>query len=114
MPGMAIQQLVSAESGWRAVFAEPDGSESMSRIVGWAVQGGAVVGLIVDPAAPARIVAAAEASSPSGGKFNRYRYVAEKPAPAAPAGAPGAEGEEPPAPEDAAKQLVKSVIKRRR
>jgi hypothetical protein len=108
---MAIQHLVSAESGWRAVFAEPDGSESMSRVVGWAVQGEAVVGLIVDPGAPSRIVAAAEASSPSGGKFSRYRYVAEKPAPAA---APGAESEQPPAPEDAAKQLVKSVIKRRR
>ena len=110
MPGMAIEQLVSAESGWRAVFAEPDGSESMSRIVGWAVRDGSVVGLIVDPAAPSKVVPAADASSPSGGKFARYRYVAEKPAAAA-AAAPGEGDKEP---EDAAKQLVKSVIKRRR
>jgi hypothetical protein len=107
---VAIQQLVSAETGWRAVFAEPDGSESLSRILGWAVHGEDVVGLIVDPAAPARIVPAPDSSSPSGGKFNRYRYVPEKPAPPAAA----AKEQEEPAPEDAAKQLVKSVIKRRR
>jgi len=111
---MAIEQLVSAESGWRAVFAEPDGSESLSRILGWAVRGDEVVGLIVDPAAPARIVSAAEAGSPSGGKFLRYRYVVEKPAPAPAAPAPAEDAEKTPAPEDAAKQLVKSVIKRRR
>jgi len=74
---------------------------------------GAIVGLIVDPAAPAQIVPAAEASSPSGGKFNRYRYVPEKPAPA-PAPAKAGEEGKTPDPEDAAKQLVKSVIKRRR
>ena len=56
MPRMAIKQLAGAESGWRAVFAEPDGSESLSRIVGWAVDGDEVVGLIVDPGAPAKIV----------------------------------------------------------
>jgi len=112
---VAIQQLVSAESGWRAVFAEPDGSESVSRILGWAVHGEDVVGLIVDPAAPARIVPASDSSSPSGGRFNRYRYVPEKPAPPAAAAAPpAAKEQEEPAPEDAAKQLVKSVIKRRR
>ena len=109
---MAIKQLAAAESGWRAVFAEPDGSESLSRIVGWAVDGDEVVGLIVDPAAPAKIVPAAGASSPSGGRFNRYRFVPEKAAAAAPAKA--AEDEKTPEPEDAAKQLVKSVIKRRR
>jgi xylitol oxidase len=113
IPGVAIQQLVSAETGWRAVFAEPDGSESLSRVVAWAAQGDAIVGLIVDPAAPAQIVPAAEASSPSGGKFNRYRYVPEKPAPAAASAKAGEEGKAPD-PEDAAKQLVKSVIKRRR
>ena len=110
---MAIEQLVSAESGWRAVFAEPDGSESLSRILGWAVHEEDVVGLIVDPAAPARIVPAPDSSSPSGGKFNRYRYVPEKPAPPAAAPAAAKEQEEP-APEDAAKQLVKSIITRRR
>jgi hypothetical protein len=113
---MPIAQLVSAESGWRAVFAEPDGSESLSRVVAWAARGDAVVGLIVDPAAPATIVPAAEASSPSGGKFNRYRYVPEQQPAPAPAAAAAKTGEEDktPEPEDAAKQLVKSVIKRRR
>ena len=110
---MAIKQLTAAESGWRAVFAEPDGSESLSRIVGWAVDGDEVVGLIVDPGAPAKIVPAAGASSPSGGKFNRYRFVPEKPAAAA-TPAKAAADEKTPEPEDAAKQLVKSVIKRRR
>lgn len=110
---MAIEQLVAAESGWRAVFAEPDGSESLSRIVAWAASGEEVVGLIVDPATPARIVPAPEAGSPSGGKFNRYRYVPEK-APAAAPPAKAGDEEKTPEPEDAAKQLVKSVIKRRR
>src|SRR6059058_6386107 len=96
MPVMAIKQLASADSGWRAVFAEPDGSESLSRIVGWAVDGDEVVGLIVDPAAPAKIVPAAGASSPSGGRFNRYRFVPEK---AAAAPAKAAEDEKTPEPE---------------
>jgi hypothetical protein len=116
---MPIKNLVSADSAWRAVFAEPDGSESLSRIVAWSLNGDEVVGMIVDPAAPARIVPAADAGSPSGGKFNRYRYVPEKPAaPAAPAPtttpAAAPEDENSPTTEDAAKQLVKSVIKRRR
>ena len=110
---MPIKQLAATESGWRAVFAEPDGSESLSRIVGWAVDGDEVVGLIVDPGAPAKIVPAPGASSPSGGRFNRYRFVPEKPA-VAPAQAAAKDDEKTPEPEDAAKQLVKSVIKRRR
>ena len=36
---MRIAQLVPAEPGWKAVFKEPDGSESLSRIVGWSITG---------------------------------------------------------------------------
>jgi hypothetical protein len=98
-----IDQLVSAESGWKAVFKEPDGSESISRVLGWAVVGGDdVVGVIVDPAQPARILPATEAVSPGGGSFARYRYVAPEPPPAAPALA------------QQATELGKSVLKRRR
>jgi hypothetical protein len=100
-----IDQLVSAEPGWRAVFKEPDGSESVSRVLGWAIVGGAdgqeLVGVIVDPAQPARIVAATEAVSPGGGSFARYRYVAPEPPP-------------PSAPAQQATELAKSVLKRRR
>src|SRR5258708_10388613 len=101
---MRIEHLVSAETGWRAVFAEPDGSESLSRILGWAIRGEDVVGLIVDPAAPSQIVSATEAASPEGGSFARYRYVPpplpELPAPPPPA--PPLEKQD-----DAAEKLVK-------
>jgi hypothetical protein len=34
-----IAHVLSSEPGWKAVFEEPDGSESQSRILGWAVVG---------------------------------------------------------------------------
>ena len=109
---MRIEQLVSAESGWRAVFKEPDGGESLSRILGWAILGSGdeleLAGVIVDPSEPSRIVPASEAVAPAGGSFSRYRYVPPEPLPAA-APAPVA-----PAPEDTAEQLTKSFLKRRR
>jgi hypothetical protein len=99
-----IDQLVSAEPGWRAVFKEPDGSESVSRVLGWAVVGGSdeqqLVGVIVDPAQPSRILPATETVSPGGGSFARYRYAAPEPPP--------------PAPAQQATELAKSVLKRRR
>ena len=111
---MRIEQLVTAETGWRAVFKEPDGSESVSRILGWAVTGDGdettVVGVIVDPAAPSQIVGAVDAVSPAGGSFSRYRYVAPEPivVPAPP----------PPPPEpkqdDTAEQLAKGFLKRKK
>ena len=107
---MEIEQLVPAESGWRAVFKEPDGSESMSRILGWAVADDAVVGLIVDPAEPSRIIAAAGAASPGGGTFARYRYVPPEPPPPP----PPPKSEEPPEPEEAATQLAKGILRRRK
>ena len=119
---MRIEQLVAAESGWKAVFKEPDGAETMSRILGWAVadDGEELVGVIVDPAEPSRIVPAAGTASPGGGTFSRYRFVPPEPppppppppAPAAPA--PAAPEEKTPEPQEAAQQLAKSLLKRRR
>lgn len=108
---MRVEQLTSAEPGWKAVFKEPDGSESMSRILGWAVlagEEGEVAGMIVDPDEPSRIVPASSATSPGGGSFARYRFV--QPEPIVVAAPPPA-----PAPaKDSPEQLAKSLLKRRR
>jgi hypothetical protein len=101
-----VDQLVAAEHGWKAVFKEPDGAETVSRILGWAVADGGdeLVGVIVDPGEPSRIIPAAGAASPGGGTFTRYRFVPPEPPPPPP----------PPAPAEAATQLAKGVLKRRR
>lgn len=113
-----IEQLVSAESGWKAVFKEPEGEESTSRIVGWAVTGSgdetSVVGVIVDPSEPSRLVVASEAVSPDGGSFSRYRYVAPPPPPPPPPPPAAPAAKEEPTPQDSAQQLAKSLLKRRR
>ena len=113
---MRIEQLVPAEPGWKAVFKEPDGGESLSRILGWAALAGQsgnqdeieLVGIIVDPGEPSRIVSAVAAVSPGGGSFARYRYVTPEPtiavAPAPPAPTSG----------DTAEKLAKSFLKRGR
>ena len=113
---MQIEQLIPAETGWKAVFAEPDGVESISRILGWAVRqgddGGELVGLIVDPGQPSQIVAAVEASSPDGGTFSRYRFVAPDPLSVKVEAPPP-----PPAPEESestAEQVAKGLLKRRK
>jgi hypothetical protein len=111
-----IRHIVPAEVGWKAVFKEPDGSESMSRILGWAIADDGsddtdVFGVVVDPAAPSRIVSAADAVPPAGGEFSRYRFVAPEPlvipAPATPP-------PETAAPEDTTEQFAKGLLKRRR
>jgi hypothetical protein len=75
---MEIQHLVPAESGWNAVFEEPTEEVTRSRIVCWAVakSGSAVevVGMIVDPAEPSKVIPAPGSSSPGGGAFSRYRF----------------------------------------
>jgi len=113
---VGIKQLVSAESGWRAVFKEPDGGESLSRVLGWAIVGGAkdveLVGVIVDPADPARIVTAAEAKSPAGGSFARYRYVPSEPLTVKVEAPPPAEKKEAETP--TAEQFARTVLKRRK
>lgn len=106
---MGIAQLTPAEAGWKAVFFEPDGGESVSRVLAWAVADDDVVGVVVDPSDPSRIVAAPEATSPDGGSFGRYRFVppqpvvVQMPAPQAPA------PEEP----QSAEKMAKSFIKRK-
>ena len=111
---MQIEQLVATESGWRAVFKEPDGHESLSRVLAWGVVGGddgaELVGMIVDPGEPSRIVAAAGSVSPGGGSFARYRYMAPEPPAAAPAALPAPAA---PAEHDTA-ELAKKFLKRRR
>jgi len=113
---MQIRQLVPAEPGWKAVFKEPDGGESHSRILAWAVTDGGeddgagetgLVGMIVDPASPARIVRAPDAAPASGGTFSRYRYVAPAPL-VVPAQAPA------PGSDDTAERLAKGLLKRKR
>ena len=111
---MRIEQLVPAEAGWKAVFKEPDGSESLSRVLCWASLAGdaesELVGMIVDPADPSRVVSASAAASPGGGAFARYRYIAPEPTiTVAPAPAPAA-----PATQDTAEKLAKSFLKRGR
>jgi hypothetical protein len=108
-----IAHLLSSEPGWKAVFEEPDGSESQSRILGWAVvdtgEKSELVGVIVDPVDPSRIIPAVEAASPDGGTFLRYRFVPPEPPPApAPPLAP-----EPPAQEDTAEKVARSLLRRR-
>jgi hypothetical protein len=111
---MSFQQLAPAESGWKAVFSEPDGTESISRILAWAIgadKEAEITGVIVDPDDPSRIVAAASATSPGGGTFLRYRYVAPEPivvtVPPVPTPVSAKD-------DDSPEQLAKSLLKRRR
>jgi len=110
-----IDQLVPAESGWKAVFTETDGGESQSRILGWAVAGGDdehdLVGVVVDPSDPSRIVPAPEAVSPEGGEFTRYRFVAPPPIVLQPPPPPPAAEEKT---ESTTEQVAKSLLKRKR
>lgn len=109
---MRIDQLVPAESGWKAVFTEPDGGETMSRVLGWAAIGNGdeveLAGIIVDPGEPSRIVSAVGAVSPGGGSFARYRYVPPEPMKIV------LPEPKPAASEDTAEQLAKGLLKRRR
>ena len=112
---MRIEQLVSAESGWKAVFKEPDEGESLSRILGWAIVGSGdkreLVGVIIDPSEPSRIIPAVGAVSPAGGSFARYRYVIPEPVIVA---APTTPAPQAPAADDTTQQLAKGFLKRGR
>jgi hypothetical protein len=109
---MRLDQFVPAEPGWKAVFKEPDGGESLSRILGWAAIGSQdepeLVGIIVDPGEPSRIVSAVAAVSPGGGGFARYRYLPPEPTIAVTAAPPAA------ASDNTAEKLAKSFLKRGR
>ena len=69
---MDVRQLASAHPEWRAVFDD----ESLVRIAAWAVvvedDEQRVVGIIVDPNDPSRMIPAPEAVTPEGSVFVRY------------------------------------------
>jgi hypothetical protein len=78
-----ILSLVPAEPGWRALYRgeyEDDGESA--RVVAWALvdEGDGdrqVVGLVVDPADPTRIVPAPEGVSALAPAFDRYGFKAD-------------------------------------
>ena len=69
---MDIRHLASAHPEWRAVFDD----ESLVRVAAWAVVAEGddqrVVGIIVDPSDPSRMIAAPDAVTPEGSTFVRY------------------------------------------
>jgi hypothetical protein len=75
-----ISSLVSAEPGWRALFADGNGAETgRSRVIAWASheQDGVVriVGIIADPNDPKSLVPADRIVDEDGGSLSRYGFV---------------------------------------
>jgi hypothetical protein len=75
-----ITSLVSAEPGWRALFADGDGVETgRSRVIAWASheQDGVIriVGIIADPNDPRSLVPADRVVDEDGGTLSRYGFV---------------------------------------
>lgn len=79
MPGTLLS-LVPAETGWRALYSgEYEEDAESARIVAWALVedadgGRSVVGLVVDPTDPTRIVPAPDAASVVAPEFDRYGF----------------------------------------
>lgn len=75
-----IVSLVPAEPGWRAFYSgDYDEPGETARIVAWALIEGAngtrsIVGLVIAPDDPTRIVAAPEATSAHAPTFDRYGF----------------------------------------
>jgi hypothetical protein len=71
--------MIPAESGWKALFGVGGEEVGRSRVVGWAglerEAGSEIVGVIVDPNDPTKLVAASDATDPSGGKLIRYGFA---------------------------------------
>jgi hypothetical protein len=69
---MDVRHLASAHPEWRAVFDD----ESLVRVAAWAVvvegDDQQVVGMVVDPNDPSRLIPAPEAVTPEGSVFVRY------------------------------------------
>lgn len=76
-----IKSLIPAAEGWRALFGHGSAAQR-SRIIGWAVisgtEGDEIVGMVIDPNDPAKIIPAAQAVDPETGSFTRYGYAAAK------------------------------------
>jgi hypothetical protein len=70
--------MIAAEPGWKALFGADGEEVGRSRVVGWAglERGGGVeiVGVIVDPNDPTRLVPAGDVTDPAGGKLIRYGF----------------------------------------
>jgi hypothetical protein len=75
-----IVSLVPAEPGWQALYeGELEEDTESARVVAWALvedEEGAqrVVGLVVDPAEPTRIVFASDGASELAPEFARYGF----------------------------------------
>ena len=76
-----IVSLVSAEPGWRALYRgdEYDAEGESARDVAWALVEGAdgsrrIVGMVIDPNDPTRIVEAPEGTSALSPEFDRYGF----------------------------------------
>jgi hypothetical protein len=75
-----IVSLVPAEPGWRAVYgAEFAEDRELARVVAWALVESdegerRIVGMVIDPNDPTRVVPAPEAASPVAGFFERYGF----------------------------------------
>ena len=75
-----ISSLISADAGWRALFAGPDGVETgRSRVIAWAAQERdgvtQLVGIIADPTDPKSLVPADGVVDEDGGSLVRYGFV---------------------------------------
>lgn len=77
---MTISWMISAEPGWRALFAVDGEEVGRSRVIGWGSvegkDGPELVGIIIDPSDPTRLAPASEVTDPSGGELIRYAFSA--------------------------------------
>lgn len=77
--GSRTSWMIGAEPGWRALFGIAGEEVGRSRVIGWAgidgEDGSEIVGIIVDPNDPTRLVPAPDVVDPSGGALMRYGFT---------------------------------------
>jgi hypothetical protein len=74
-----IVSLASAEQGWRAIYVGEDEARELTRVVAWALiedadGNRAMIGMVIDPTDPTRIVAAPDGASEIAPEFDRYGF----------------------------------------
>jgi hypothetical protein len=75
-----IVSLVTADQGWRAIYlGNEEADRELTRIVAWALvedEEGmrSVVGMVIDPNDPKRIVMAPDGASVTAPDFDRYGF----------------------------------------